>query len=354
MKAFVVFSFFLLAVIQSFCQTNLLDSISIAVQNGTYSNVDAVIISQNGKTVYEKYFHDFTRDSLHDTRSSFKSITALLVGIGIEKGFIKSVHDKIYPFFPEYKKIENPDKRKNDITIENLLEMKSGFDCEEFYDTKFREGAMTDTDDWIKYSLDLPLAHNPGEVWAYCSSNPMILSGVITNASGMTIQTFSDKYFFSPLGIKNYQWSSDLKGHGMTAGSFYILPTDMLKIGQMVLNKGVWQGKRIVSAAWIKEMTQPITKIDSFSFVKLSRTKLATPQQTYYGYFWYTEKIKTGKIEESIHFASGNGGQYIMIIDRLNIVVVFTGSSYDSWKSKLPFEILIKYILPYFDAERHS
>ena len=188
MKRFISFFFLLFAAIQRFCQTNLLDSISIAVQNGTYSNVDAVIISQNGKIVYEKYFHGLTKDSLHDTRSSFKSITALLVGIGIDKGFIKNVHEKVYPFFPEYKKIENPDKRKADITIEDLLEMKSGYDCEEFYDTKFREGAMTETDDWIKYSLDLPLAHNPGEVWAYCSSNPMILSGVIANASGMTTQ----------------------------------------------------------------------------------------------------------------------------------------------------------------------
>lgn len=355
-KTFLTLCFItLLTTIKSFSQSgiahpnqNLLDSMTVAIEQRAYPNIDAIIISQNEKTVYENYFNGLTKDSLHDTRSSFKSVTGLLIGIAIDKGFIKSVNEKVYSFFPEYKNYSNWDSRKDSMTIQNLLEMKSGYDCEEWNSTKDCEDEMTNSDDWIKFSLDLRILNTPGTVWAYNSSNAVILGGIIANASKMPVAQFADTFLFKPLGIKNYRWTKDPLGHGMTAGSFYILPADMAKIGQLVLNKGIWKGKRIVSKKWIEEATQRITQIEDFSNVKISRTKLATPQATYYGYTWYNEEIRTDKIKENVIFASGNGGQYIMVISDLNLVVAFTGNSYNSWKSKLPFDLLIKYILPYF------
>jgi CubicO group peptidase (beta-lactamase class C family) len=328
---------------------NLLDSIALTANNGTYPNLEGVTITQRGKLIYENYFHGSGKDSLHDTRSSFKSVTGVLIGIAIDKGFIKNVREKVYAFFPEYKPYGNWDILKDSMTIEHLLEMKSGFDCEEWDGNKDCEDDMENTKDWIKFCLDLPLKNKPGTQWDYTSINAMLLGGIIAHATHMTVSDFADKYLFKPLGITNYKWTKDPLGHETTAGSFYISPGDMNKIGQLVLNDGVFNNKRIVSGKWIKIMTDRLTKIENFSNVRISKNKTATPQPTYYSYTWYNEEIKTDKFKYNVIFASGNGGQYIMVIKDLQLVVTFAGNSYNSSKSKLPFDIMIKYILPYFD-----
>lgn len=331
--------------------THHLDSIAIAANNGTYPNLEGIIITQHGKLVFENYFHGFSKDSLHDSRSSFKSITGILIGIAIDKGFIKNIDEKVYHFFPEYQPFGNWNTLKDSMTIEHLLEMKSGFDCEEWDGSKDCEDDMENTQDWIKFCLDLPLKNKPGTRWDYTSINTMLLGGIIAHATQMTVSEFADKYLFKPLGITNYRWRKDPVGHEMTAGSFYISPMDMNKIGQLVLNDGVFNNNQVVSQKWIKAMTEKRTEIDSFSNVRISRNKTAIPQPTYYGYTWYNEEIKTPKFKHNIIFASGNGGQYMMVINDLDSVVTFTGNSYNSYKSKLPFDIMIKYILPYFEQK---
>lgn len=330
---------------------NLLDSISIAINSGAYPNLEGITINQRGKLVYENYFNGFSKDSLHDTRSSFKSVAAILVGIAIDKGFIKTVHEKVYTFFPEYKPFGNWDTLKDSMTIEHLLEMKSGFDCEEWNGDKDCEDEMEPTQDWIKFCLDLPLKNKPGTHWDYTSINAMLLGGIVAHSTHMTVTDFADTYLFKPLGITNYRFTKDPLGHETMAGSFYISPADMNKIGQIVLNDGVYNKKRIVSNQWVKRMTEGLIKIEDFSNVRISKNNKAIPQPTYYGYLWYNEEIKTEKFKYKIVFASGNGGQYIMVIRDLHLVATFTGNSYSSWKSKLPFDIMIKYILPYFDQK---
>lgn len=328
-----------------------LDSIDISVKNGIYPNLDAVIISQHKKIVFQSYYNAQNKDSLHDTRSAFKSITATLIGIAIDKGFIKSVNQKVYDFFPNYQKPRIWDKRKDSLTIENLLTMKTGFNCEEWSGDKDCEDEMEASKDWIKFCLDLDFKNSPGSKWDYTSINAMILGGIIANSSRMSVSEFAEKYLFNSLKITKYRWTKDPLGHETTAGSFYILPTDMLKIGELILNNGIYNGKRIVSAKWVEQMTQKITLIEEFSNVRISKNKQAIPQPTYYGYMWYNEQVKTEKLNYNLIFASGNGGQYIMVVKELDLVVVFTGNSYNSSKSKLPFDVMIKYVLPTFQTK---
>lgn len=333
---------------QSSIQKSLLDPMTHSISGNEYSGIHSVVISKNGEVVYEQYFNGFTHDSLHDSRSSFKSITSLLVGIAIDKGFIKSVNQKVYEFFPEFPKLKK-DPLKKLLTVKNLLEMKSGLDCEEFNDTKDCEDEMSLSSNWVNYALEIPMKNKPGEVWSYTSSNPMILSGIISKATGMSVMDFAKKYLFEPLGISSYKWTLDPSGNAMTAGSFYIRPIDMLKLGQLVTNKGVWNHKQVVSGKWITQSTLCDIPIPDFSFMKSSRSKLADPQPTYYGFYWYREMIKTKDIQENVLFASGNGGQFIFIIERLNLTVVFTQGNYKSFKAKQAFEILARFILPAYE-----
>ncbi|AWG23854.1 serine hydrolase domain-containing protein [Flavobacterium kingsejongi] len=325
----------------------LLNQMTDSILANHYQNIHSVLISSNDKLVYEHYFGGYNRDSLHDSRSSFKSITSLLVGIAVDKGFIKNIDQKVYEFFPEYPFLKK-DNFKKMLTIRNLLEMKSGFDCEEFNDTKDCEEEMSASEDWVKYALNIPMNNKPGEIWSYTSIDPMILSGIIRKATMMSVTDFADNYLFKPLGISKYRWTLDSKGNAMTAGSFYILPSDMLKIGQLVKNRGIWNKKSIISKKWIAQSTLCDIVITDFSFMKSSRSTIAFPQPTYYGFYWYREQIETNDFKDDILFASGNGGQFIIIIESLNLTVVFTQGNYGSFKSKQAFEILAKYILPSF------
>src|ERR1700683_2609160 len=134
-------------------QVSLLDSMTVQIQKNAYTDINSVLILKGGDLLYEHYFNGFGRDSLHDTRSSFKSITSLLVGIAMDRGLIKDVQEKAYSFFPEYKDFGGKNAWKKQMTIKNLLEMESGFDCEEWSDAKDCEAEMIKTKDWVKFSL---------------------------------------------------------------------------------------------------------------------------------------------------------------------------------------------------------
>ena len=316
------------------------------LEAGLYPNMHSVLVFQDGRTVYEQYFNSYNADSLHDTRSAFKSITSLLIGIAIDKGLIKNVDQKVSSFFPE-DTVFASDRLKSQMRIRDLLETRSGFDCEEWNSTHDCESEMEKAQDWVKFSLALPMKNPPGAEWAYTSCATMILSGIIEKASGMPVMQFAQAHLFSKLGITHYRWTVDPSGHGMTAGSFFIRPQDMLKIGQLVLNQGKWQGQQIVSRRWIQESTQAQILIQESSFVRSSRSKVAFPQEVYYGYQWYNEVIKTTSgMSFPVVFASGNGGQYILIIRQLKMVIVFTQGNYGNRTAKQAFDLVAKYILP--------
>ncbi|MET0394863.1 MAG: serine hydrolase [Chitinophagaceae bacterium] len=330
-------------------EDRLLDSMTTAVTPNSYPGIHSILIAKDGKLIYEQYFNGWNKDSLQDSRSAFKSITSLLTGIAVDQGLIKNVNQKVYSFFPEVSDFSGNHAWKKDMTIEHLLRMESGFDCEEFNDGKDCETDMMASTDWVRFSLDLAMKNKPGTVWAYTSSDPMILSGIISRVAKMSVMDFAKQYLFDPMGIKQYRWTVDPSGYGMTAGSFYILPADLLKIGQMILQKGMWNGRRIVSAAWLEKSTATPVPIPDFSFLKFSRSAVAIPQPTYYGYYWYKEEIRTNIFSENVLFASGNGGQYLMVIERLGIVVVFTQGNYNSWKAKKAFDLLARFIIPAFE-----
>ena len=346
MKYQLVIALLLISVSCKGQQSNELTELKSIIASDAYPNIDGLIISQNDNILFEQYFNGFERYSLHDTRSSFKSITSLLAGIAVDKG-IFSLDDEIEKFITEW---QNDPRGK--ITVKNLLGMKSGLACEGFFGIgPDCESEMWETDDWLNYILNIPLRHNPGLNWAYTSMEPELVGIIISRTSGLTLMEFAKLHLFEPLKITNYEWYITPNGGGYAAGSFFMRPIDMLKIAQLVLDSGKWKGQQIVSDNWINEMTNCQTDVE-MSFTRFARTENAKYTTAKYGYFWYREKLKYKNIETELLFASGNGGQYMMVIEDYNVAIAFTGSNFGNWRGKLPFDILLKYILPILEMKK--
>ena len=321
-----------------------IEDLKDAIIFGVYPNIDGVIVEIEGEILIEEYFSGFHSDSIHDTRSAFKSIMSLLVGIAIDKELLDT-DDKLSTFFPE---VESSPKK--DITVHDLLEMRSGLDCEEFYGSgPDCESEMETMDDWIQFGLNIEMKDDPGINWSYTSINPLLLGEIVSRVSGQSIMEFAEQNLFGPLGIEKYQWTITPRGRGMTAGSFYMRPLDMLKIIQLVKNEGEWGEEVIVSSDWIDQSIECEIGID-FSFVRFSKMKNARHESARYGYYWYRENLYFEDLETEVLFASGNGGQYMMWLEDYDATIVFTGSNYGNWRGKLPFEILVKYVIPIIEA----
>lgn len=295
------------------------------------NKMHSVLIVSNGKLVLEEYFNGTSIDQPHDLRSATKSIRSLLLGIAIDKGFIGSIDDSIFKYLEEQPK-KNLDKRKEEITIRHLVTMSTGIDCND-WDKKSagQEDKVYKKQDWIQYTLDLPIINEPGEISTYCSMGVVLLAEIIEQASGMSIDKFADKYLFEPMRITNYTWGHTSNKEVISAGKrLYLTSRDFAKIGQLVLDKGKWNGKQIVSSDWVE--------LSTTSSVEITGIK--------YGFLWWSISFTDGENDVPSIVATGNGGQYLMIYPTLNLLAVFTGGAYNSEEDKLPFMIMNKALLP--------
>jgi len=298
-----------------------------------FGEIDSVLVYKNDRLVLEEYFNGYTNNQKHDLRSTTKSITAILTGILIDEGHIQNENAAILPFFEnDYSQIDNLTKDKNDIQLKNLLNMNSGFDCNDNEPTSNgNETRMYRERDWYKFLLDQPMKYPPGESYAYCTSGVNLIGGIIQKASNETITEFSDRTFFSKLGISDFRWSTTPLNIESTGGHLFLRPRDLLKIGITVLNNGQWQGEQIISIEWME--------------------KIKTKTYPDYGYLWWktTFKFDEGGFKKDIDaiYTSGNGGQSIFVFPNEDLVAVFTGSNFNHFQGYWgPYQMLQFYILP--------
>lgn len=292
-----------------------------------YKRIDGLLIARNNKLVYENYFHGYSEDTPHNIFSAGKSITSILTGIAINKGYIENVNESVVSLLPEYNGFQNPDPRKNAITVLDLLNMTAGLDCEDWY--AYTEEQMQQSQDWVKFTMDLPMVYTPGAQGSYCTGCAVTLGRIIENQSHMSLQQFAKEYLFDPLNISGYQWHIMPDGHASGGGLFFMKPRDMVKIGLLMLNDGTYNGTQIVSNAWVTECTQ-------------NNVHLASPFDGY-GYLWWKQKFSDGS---EAYFADGNGGQQIFIIPAKELVIAFTTGNQNTSVGLQNFEIVNKYILP--------
>jgi len=296
--------------------------------------VHSVLLVKNNQLLIEEYFNDHDVNKLHDLRSTTKSIRALLMGIAIDKGFIQDVNDPIGKYLKHPVPAKNSDERKDQITIKHLLTMSSGLDCNDWdKSSKGQEDKVYKKKDWLQYTLDLPMMNDPGSVSYYCSMGAILIAEIISQASGMTIQEFAQKYLFAELGITRVEWGHTSDKNVIDSGKrLYMTPRDLARIGQLVLDDGNWDGKQIIPVDWVKEATTPKTQITGMD----------------YGYFWWNIPFMLDEEKIISKTATGNGGQYIMVIPGLDIIAVFTGGAYNTQDDKLPFSIMQDIFLPTF------
>lgn len=296
--------------------------------------VDSMLVVRRGRLVAERYWNGHDMATLHDLRSATKSVTSLLVGIAIDRGVLGDVHDPALPYLTRAYPRPSASTTAPVITLEHLLTMRGGLACDD-RDRRSpgHEDRMMRSRDWTRFFLELPRLHAPGERAVYCTGGVVTLGRIVAEASGTPIAEFAGEALFGPLGILAYAWQTFDGGQQIdTGGHLRLRPRAMAKIGQLVLQRGVWDQGDIVSGAWIDASTAV-------------QTRFAADDRPY-GYLWWRVQAVIDARMIDLIYAEGNGGQYIFIAPALDLVVVFTGSHYNSPKAGRALGILGEYILP--------
>ncbi len=290
------------------------------ILNNDYRKIHSLLIMKNGKLICEEYFNGYSAEMLHPLYSAGKSIGSTMIGIAIDKGFIKDTEQTLLDLFPEHLPDAKLDNRNKDIKLKHILTMTTGLDCGDSDDFENScSGRLIKEKDPIKYILELPMSHNPGDHFFYNDGTPKIIQVIIEHCTKMRYNHFQYKYLYTPLDISVYRPSP-----GLT-------PREMAKIGSLYLNKGKWRGEQLLSEKWVEETA-----------IKHVKTKYG-----HYGYLWWNSTFTYPDREIETFYAAGNGGQFIFVFPELDMVVVTTGGNVNEMKYTVqPMEMLDEYIIP--------
>lgn len=323
-----------------------LTAMETAAKAGEFKKLGSVLIARHGKLVYEHYFEG-DANTLRDTRSAGKSFASILIGLAIQDKKLSGVDARIFDLLPERRrKMQNPDPRKDKITVEDFLTMSSVLECDDWNDfSRGNEERMYLIEDWAQFILDLPVVgrgRNPerpepppkyGRSFSYCTGGVFVLSEVITKATGQRTDRYAQQRLFDPMGIKpeHVTWPFSPLGVPMTGGGLRLRSQDFLKAAQMYLDGGKWNGKQIVNEQWVTATVTPHAQIDD---------------HTEYGYNWWLSSFKSGDKDYAAFYMTGNGGNKVMAFPQLDMTVVITATNYNQREMhKLTEKVLTDYVL---------
>jgi CubicO group peptidase (beta-lactamase class C family) len=264
-----------------------------------------ILVSQRGEVVLERYTAGAGADRATNVKSASKSVLSVLVGIAVQEGRIRGLDQPISNFFPAYFARPDVDPRKRQITVGHLLSMQSGLES-----TSFDEyGAWVSSRDWVRAALDQPMVDQPGGRMLYSTGSTHLLSAILTRATGKSTWAYANEKLAEPLGFRIRPWQRDPQGIFFGGNDMYLTPRQLLRFGQMYLDGGVYQGRQIVPAEWVRESVRPRT---------------SSPWNGHgYGLGWWS-KDSGGR---RAFFAWGYGGQYVFVVPELELVAVFISES---------------------------
>ena len=300
-------------------------------KSGRVFGLHALIVSRGGQTIFEHYGEGedeawgsprgvvkFGPTVIHDLRSVSKSVVSCIYGIALAQGKVPAPETKLSVAFPQYAELLQQPERAG-LTVHHLLSMSVDMDWDEltipYGDLRNSENAMEAAPDRYRYVLERPILGPPGVKWSYNGGCTTLLARLIADGTGEKLHAYARRVLFEPLGFGANEWVLSKDGNEVAASGLRLLPRDMLKIGQLVLTGGAWNGKQVVPADWIKRATTPV--------VEMPRRRGG------YGYHWYT-----GAFQDATHpplpwiAGIGWGGQRLYVIPRGDLVVGINCGNY--------------------------
>jgi CubicO group peptidase (beta-lactamase class C family) len=293
----------------------------------------SLLVSHRGQLTLEYYAKGHSATRLANIKSASKSIIAALVGIAIERKLIPGLNEPIVRWFPELRK--DPDRRKQAITIEHLLTMRSGLDS-----TSGSEyGRWVTSGNWVRYAIDRPMVSDPGTSMEYSTGTSHILSAILTKATKRSTHQFAAETLAKPIGVTLARWTRDPQGIYFGGNEMLMTPRQMIRLGELYLNHGRAGPQQVVPAEWVEQSCTP-------------RTRSRWDADREYGYGWWIQDFNGHRA----CFAWGFGGQYIMVFRDLDLVVAIASSTAASderrgYRRQL-FDLLEQHVLPQGRASR--
>jgi len=267
----------------------------------------SLLVVRNGYLVFEKYFRQGSPDRIAVIHSVTKSFMSALIGIALDKGYLKRVDQRLFDFFPEYV-TDDLDWRKKEIRLKHLLTMSAGLTWND-WGSELWDWVISL--DWGEYTLQLPQADYPGNVFNYNSSLSHLLSIILEKSTKISTLEFADQNLFKPLGIRQRHWDNDPQGYYTGGFGLSLTARDLAKLGFLYLNNGYWDGQSIVSEQWVQASTRH----------RWYAHRVYGP--TGYGYQWWVKEV------DGCHSyrAWGRRGQFIVVVPKLDLVVVVTSET---------------------------
>jgi CubicO group peptidase (beta-lactamase class C family) len=287
-----------------------------------------LLVIKNGFLIAEGYFNGGAVDQLSKRASVTKSYTSALVGIALDRGCLSSLDQKMMEFFPEVGD-QIKDHRKKAITIREMLQMRTGYPWEET-DPVYWDALWSG--DYLHHIVDIPLTSDPGTEFQYSNLTSHWLGIVVARTCDTDLKSFGQKNLFSPLDVKVGDWNRDLDGYYIGCGDIQFTARDMAKFGLLYLNEGSYKGKQVISANWVRESLQKYSENINSAGIKSSRVGRYF-RDIGYGYQWWSARVG----DHHFNFAWGHGGQLIVLLDGLDMVIVVTADPFygkdEHWQS---------------------
>jgi len=280
--------------------------------------IHALLVARHGRLVLEEYFHGFSRDKLHTLRSAGKSISGTVIGAAIHAGAPLRLDSRVYQVMNGGTFPAGLEPRKRAMTLDNLLTMSSGHYCDDTDDkapgNEDYIGDQLQPPDVVGYFMSVPMATDPGANSVYCSMQPHLALAMLQEATHQSPLRFFDRLVAGPLQIANYSWPLDTNGRPYGGGSVALRARDFMKFGQLMLNGGVWNGRRILDASYAKAVATPQYHL----------------RNIYYSDLWWVEYYPYKNRKLLGYSARGAGGQLVFVIPELDLVVTTMGGNYSN------------------------
>jgi CubicO group peptidase (beta-lactamase class C family) len=280
--------------------------------------IHALLVARHGRLVLEEYFHGFARDKLHTLRSAGKTISGTTIGAAMNAGVPLRLDSRVYQVMNGGTFPAGIDPRKRAMTLENLLTMSSGHYCDDTDDkapgNEDYIGDELQPPDVIGYFMSVPMATDPGTNSVYCSMQPHLALAMLQEAAHESPLRIFDRLVARPMQITHYSWPLDTNGRPYGGGSLALRARDFMKFGQLMLNGGSWNGRRILGPAYAKAAVAPQYHL----------------RNIYYGYLWWMEYYPYKDRKVLGYSARGAGGQMVFVVPELDLVVSTMGGNYSN------------------------